>query len=122
MLSLCWKNIRVKPRHNNIYYTTCCYHKTTGTQIRINDNRKRFYCFGCSDYGSFLLIASDYLNVDYTENTDSILNVFYAFIKKDIGSLNKMELTWYKEIFKNYDIDLINYYHDISFQKKVEIN
>lgn len=126
-ISIFGNDIVIKPRANNIYYADCGFHNADDFPVLIGEKEKAFYCYGCGFGGSFLKLASDYLNLDYDyfndyNYSDEIVKVFYAFIKKDISFLNKQELEWFERLFKNYNLDLVKHYYEISKSKTEKIN
>ncbi len=108
------KELKIKPRANNIYYSDCCLHNADNLPVCIDEDKKAFFCYGCGHGGTIIsLIHKYYSNIDRV----SVLRVLTAFIEKDTSKLNKDETEYYDEIFKYYNLEIADYYFEISRQK-----
>jgi len=117
-LSLFGEKYIIKPRANNIYYAKCPHHNADDIPVCINNNINAYFCYGCGSGGGIISLISRHFWISMEEATD----IVYAFIKNDTNSLDKDELKILKEVFENYNSNLIDKYLKESETKTKKLN
>ena len=117
-ISIAGENINIKPRANNIFYSDCIFHRATDLPVCINENKKAFFCYGCGEGGSLVLLVSKCFHI----SAASTIDILFSIVNKDLGDLSKRQLKIAKRILKKYNSPVAEHYFKISNEKTNYIN
>lgn len=117
-ISLFGKDIMIKTRSNNIFYSDCPMHNAEDIPVCINENKKAFFCYGCGKGGTLVALISIFFKI----TREDAVNILYAYINDDLELLNKQQLDIIKKIFKNYTSSALNKYFEESKLKSALLN
>lgn len=102
-------NKEIKPISNKKFYDKCIRHSSMDRSVRIVEDKKVFYCYGCGFGGTIVDLVAYALKIE----TEEAITILYAFLHNDLNSLNENQ----KEMVNK----IINNYNSIDVKKNTEI-
>jgi len=75
-------------KKNNGFFSICPFHEEKTPSFFINENKQKFYCFGCHKSGNIITFLMDYKKISFIESINVLTNKTNIKITDDKQNLN----------------------------------